>query len=463
MNGNRKDPELMPPSPEFIKVAYDERGRPIEVTAVDGIDSVQKKEKQAQVTVQRPVIVKSSEQEAMARWIVNLNDHVKVLRDELRLVVVFNQRKFNELQENISTLLEKASLKPSAEILEKFAFINSEIGNLKNQNRLMLENFQTVQAGIKDFTKRIESGTISEKALFEQLNSMEIRLSTFAKEIANTKLHEIETSGILKILVEEIKTAKLSDFETNKRLSDIECQISKSIEEISSTNSYIDSIASHFNQKMSEISSFNGNINEKMDIISLNQEKSFSKISEIEQKLNSFSGIGEEINSLKMQTANSIYQLSEDQDQIKAEILTSQEQISRNVANDTFLKIQKMLAKKKKRPIRPQRAKVVRFLRKNFKIKPFSKVLVISDKKNSVFGKTLYEATRKISKKSVFVNIENRTKKSSLEKPVVEAIKKSTFVFIVGTHSVKKMREISKDLYNVKIMQTNRSLKYLIL
>ena len=503
MLGNRKGPELMSPSPEFIKVAYDERGRPIEVTPVNDIDSVQKKEQSTpQVTVQKPVIVKSPEQEAMVRWIATLNDHVKVLRDELRLVVVFNQRKFNELQTVVSNLLEKASLKPSAEILEKFAFINNEIGGLRNQNRLMLENFQSVQVGIKELAKRIETRVISEKALFDQLNSMDLRFSTFAKEIANTKFHEIETSRVLKTLLEEIKTSKLADFETNKRLSDIECQINKSIEEISSTNSYIDSIASHVNQKMDELSSFKDEINEKMDAVSLNQEKSFLKIGEIEQKVNEIPRIDEEINSLKMQTVNSICQLSEgqkqmksdllnnqkcttdsieklseiqnqmkssllelseNQEQIKTELLVSQEKVSRNVANDTFLKIQKMLAKKKKKPIKPQRAKVIRFLKKNFKIKTFSKVLVVSDKRNSVFGKTLYEATRKISKKSVFVNIENRTKKSSLEKPVVEAIKKSTFVFIVGNHSIKKMKGISKNLYNAKIMQISRSLKYSIL
>jgi len=463
MLGNRKDPELMSPSPEFIKVAYDERGRPIEVTPVNDIDSVQKKEQSTpQVTVQKPVIVKSPEQEAMVRWIVNLNDNLKILRDELRLVVVFNQRKFNELQTVFSNLLEKASLKPSAEIIEKFAFINNEIGSLRNQNRLMLENFQSVQVGIKELAKRIETRVISEKALFDQLNSMDLRFSSFAKEIANTKFHEIETSGVLKTLLEEIKTSKLADFETNKRLGDIECQINKSIEEISSTNRYVDSIASHFNQKMSELSVFKNEMNEKIGIISLNQEKSFSKINEIEQKLNEIPRMDEDINSLKMQTINSICQLSEDQKKMKTDLLIAQDHIT-SLTNEGLVKIQKMLTRKKKKSIKPQRAKVVRFLKKNFKIKPFSKVLVIADKRNSVFGKTFYEATRKISKKSVFVTVENRTKKSSLEKPVVEAIKKSTFVFIAGNHSIKKMKEISKNLYNAKIMQINRSLKYSVL
>jgi len=502
MLGNRKDPELMSPSPEFIKVAYDEKGRAIEVTAVDGTDSVQKNERPVpQMTVQKPIIVKSQEQESMVRWIVNLSEHVKVLREELRLVVVFNQKKFNELQVNLSTLLEKASLKPSAEILEKFAFINNEIVSLKNQNRLMLENFQNVHAQIKELVKKTDSRVISEKTFFDILNSMDLRLSTFAKEIANTKLHEIETSEILKILLGEVKTAKLADFETNKRLSDIQDQISKSVEEISSTNGYIDNIVSHFNQKMGEISSFNDSINEKMEVVSLNQEKFFSKISEIENKMNEIPRIDEDISSLKMQTVNSICLLSESQKQIGADILNNQkfaadsinglsegqnqiksfllglseEQKNMKVdltiaqdhitslTNEGLIKIQKMLTKKKKKPIKPQRAKVLRFLRKDFKIRPFSKVLVISDKRNSVFGKTLYEATRKISKKSVFVSVENRTMKSSFERPVVEAIKKSTFVFIVGTHSVKKMREISKSLYNVKIVQINRSLKYSIL
>jgi hypothetical protein len=287
-------------------------------------------------------------------------------------------------------------------------------------------------------------------------------------------------------------------------------------------------INENIDQKMGELSSFKDDLNEKMDVVSLNQEKSFSKISEIEQKLNSFSGIGEEINSLKMQTANSIYQLSEDQEQIKKEILDnqksttdsieelseiqnqmksdllnnqksttdsieklseiqnqmkssllglsenqeqiktelliSQEKVSRNVANDTFLKIQKMLAKKKKKPIKPQRAKLIRFLKKNFKIKSFSKVLVITDKRNSVFGKILYEATRNLSQKSVLAIMEDRTNKMNLDRHVIEAIKQSNYVFIIGQYSLKKVKEVSKNLRRkVKVMPIKRSLKFSIL
>jgi hypothetical protein len=81
--------------------------------------------------------------------------------------------------------------------------------------------------------------------------------------------------------------------------------------------------------------------------------------------------------------------------------------------------------------------------------------------KNSTFGKTLHEAARAVSKKSIFVVMENRTNKSSLDKPVIEAIKKSNYSFIVDKYSLPKVREISKTFGSkVKIISIKRTLKY---
>jgi hypothetical protein len=103
-------------------------------------------------------------------------------------------------------------------------------------------------------------------------------------------------------------------------------------------------------------------------------------------------------------------------------------------------------------------------LKKNFKIKSFSKVWVITDKRNSVFGKTLYEATRSLSQKSVLAIMEDRTNKMNLDRHVIEAIKQSNYVFIVGNYSLKKVKDLAKTLRRkVKVMPIKRSLKFSIL
>jgi hypothetical protein len=199
---------------------------------------------------------------------------------------------------------------------------------------------------------------------------------------------------------------------------------------------------------------------------SILQSNSQSKqtISRIEQKLNEFSGINDELNSLKTQTTYSINKLSEDQRQMKEELLINQEKISRIVANDILLKIKKMLKKPKSRQKKPQKAKVIMFLKKNFIIDPLSKVLVITDKRNSTFGQILHESVRKLTEKSILLITENRTDEALLDGSVIEAIKQSNYVFIIGKHSLSQAKEISGMLaYQVKIVAIKRSLKYSIL
>jgi len=146
--------------------------------------------------------------------------------------------------------------------------------------------------------------------------------------------------------------------------------------------------------------------------------------------------------------------------QIKEDLLVNQE----NITKDVLSKIQKMLKKTKKRQIKPQKAKVIMFLKKNFLIDPFNEVLVLTDKRNSTFGKILHEAIRKINENSIFVVTENRNDGEPVDRPIVEAIKKADYVFIIGKYPITEIKEISETLKDrVKIISMNRSLKFSIL
>ncbi len=157
-------------------------------------------------------------------------------------------------------------------------------------------------------------------------------------------------------------------------------------------------------------------------------------------------------------------ELSKNQKQMKEDLLVTQENLSKKVENDILLKIQKMMKKTKKRPSKPQKAKVIMFLKNDFQIGLFSKVLVVTDKRNSVFGKILHESVRKLTENAIYVAIENRKKEETLDIPVLEAIKQSDYVFMIGKHPKAEMKEIAEMLRNiVKIVLIKRSLKYSIL
>jgi hypothetical protein len=251
----------------------------------------------------------------------------------------------------------------------------------------------------------------------EKLEDMSLRVSNLTEEIAGTKVHEMET-------IEKFKS------------------LSKEISALSKEIQYQRLMGSEFEKKLNLIGIELREINEN---ILQNNIQNRQIVSEIDGKLDEFSRIRND--------------LFEKQRQMKVELMINQEKISDNVLS----RIKKMLKKPKRRLKRPQKARIIRFLKKNFEIEPLNNVLVLTDKRNSTFGQTLHESVRKLSEKSVFIVTENKTNETPLEKSIVEAIKQSDYVFIVGMHSLAELKEISEMLKNnVRIISIKKSLKCMI-
>lgn len=484
----RDVPENMKDSPEFVKVMFDEKGHPLGIRPLRATFSTPDNNgKHVQDIPQKTAVRKPVDQEVVINWISNLNQHFKDLREDFRTLALFDQKRFNELEKILS---QNYSNKDSPTFIENFSRIEKEISNLKNQYNLVLQNLQSTSGEIKNLTKKLETIEFPDKEIFsqldsldmnlsnqiktlkeklesmklpegliyDQLNSLDLRMSTIAKEISDTKMHEIETSEKLKSFIGNMEMCKISNMETTQKLDGFEDEMEKLRNEIALSKDFMEKIFSSVNKNVENI---NSELNEKLESVSLS----------VNQKSDQFSLINEELHSLKSQTINSINELREGQNQLFENqkqmecLLINQESISRNLANDAVLEIQKMLKKPKKRVVaKPTKSKVVRFLKKNFKIKPFTKVLVVTDKRNSTFGKTLHEATRRISKKSVLAIEENRTNKMNLDRPVIEAIKKSNYAFIVGKYSLKKMKQMAKPFKRkVKVISIKRTLNYSIL
>lgn len=224
-------------------------------------------------------------------------------------------------------------------------------------------------------------------------------------------------------------------------------------------------------------SEYNQNIKKKLDVMSLY----FNGLSEKMKQLKDVNLLSDKMESMNLRIFNltkeisgtksyeigiteKLNELYENQRKLKEDLLINQENLSKKVENDILLRIQKMIKKTKKRQIKPQKAKVIRFLKNDFQIGQFNKVLIVTDKRNSIFGKILHESVRKLTENSIYVVIENRKNEELLDRSVVEAIKQSDYTFMVGKHTKSEMKEIAETLRNqVKIVLIKRSLKYSIL
>lgn len=214
--------------------------------------------------------------------------------------------------------------------------------------------------------------------------------------------------------------------------------------------------------KIKDVNSLGKKLEEMNSRISdLSKEMTGTKTHEMEilQILRSFL---DRISTLNQELMNQNNELFKNQMQMKEDLLVNQERFHKTIMNEV-LKI-KMLKRSKKRQKKPQKAKVIMFLKEKFNIESFSKVLIVTDKRNSTFGNILHESIRKLTENSILLFTENRKDETLLTNPVVEAIKQSDYVFVIGKYPLIQIKEISGMLINqVKIMSIKRTLKYSIL
>jgi predicted nucleic acid-binding Zn-ribbon protein len=520
MKGNNK-PEDMNNLPNFITVIFDENGKPIGARPaknppVSGVpNTVEPNGQLVNRPTAPPVLVVNKD--LIERLLTYVNRNTESLRVELRQSNFTFQKmlqdiKFNgQNQVNGSFLNVINPLKEKIENLEKIVNLQTE------SNQIINKKVDCLSAYVNDLSKNMKEIKI-DGDLEERLDNLDIILE-------NLSINMKKVNGI-QLLSEKLDTLgahfdelmkKISEINVDplfgEKLEDMKLKLSNMVKEIAETKSTemvtveaLKSVlekVSILNQEIKDQKLATSTFGEKFDSIERgitiinenvlqNDIKNQQMISGIGEKLNGFSEIKDELNSIKAQTNGSIKELEENQRQLRdllvnqeqalrtveddvfaelrenqkqiKNLMVNQEQISKDLTEDAVLRVQKMFKKPKRKVIRPQKSKVVKFLKKNFRIKPFNKVLVITDKRNSVFGKTLHEATRAVSKKSIFVVMENRTDKSALDKPVIEAIKKSKYVFMVGKYSLPKVKRLSKKLRNrIKIFSVRRTLNYLTL
>lgn len=471
---NRKSPEAELPSAEFIKVVYDDKGKPIDVLPMKNPPLTAQQEKPSQPKIE--ITRSSASQDSLTNWVVNLGQHVKALRQELRILAIFTQKKFDELQPLISNQIENSVSKSSPVIVERFGFVEGEISKLRNQYMLMLESLQALSRETITLTKKLEAMNFSGKVISDQLNSLglhvsnvtkeiveslqptlvringlakeieemrsshisilnqmgslDLRMSSIAKEIGGSKAHEVETSEKLKSLVEEIQGSKLSDVEMAQRLGLIEDEMKKLGNQIALSNSYTDEMTKKVDQKVKEFSVLTGEIIEKFGDISSKQEESIAGLKrEMKSQFESF--------------------------------IAGQEELTTKLYEKTNRRFTRLLNKMKKGNKKISRARIVRLLKKKIEIVSFNKVLIVSDKKNSIFSNLLFDVARKINKKTVLITMDNRKKLGEEpEESVRDLMVKADLVIIVAKYSLEKTEALRECVdKGKKVVAVKRSLR----
>jgi archaellum component FlaC len=481
---NRKNPEssAMLSTPKFIKVVYDEKGKPIDIIPMEnGPSNLGKEDQNGQTKTQSIVLPNNNgiEKQVMANWIVNLGQHVRALREELRLMAIFTQKKFDELQPIISTQIENSISKNSP--IERFTFIENEISNLKNrldslnsqisnfedhidslprliENSvskplpIVMENLQLLSSNVSNLTEKLEELKIPEKMILDQLKSLDLRMSTIANEIGNSKLHEIETTEKMKSLVEEMKNSKVSDFEILQSLSSLGNEVEKLNQEVLSTNSNIENEISTLNQKIENMAS---STNQKIETVTSNMDQIMDEFSILT------SNLGQRIESLSSNQGKLIANLTNDIEQRFSASSLRQEELITKFYEKTNRKFTKLLNKMKKKEKGPSRARIVRLFKKKLNLPSFNKILIVSDKRNSNFGTLLFDVARKMNKKTVLVTMENRKALGiEPEECVKEAMGKSDRILVVAKYSLEKTKALEECLaQGKKVFAIKKSLR----
>ena len=433
-------------SPEFVEVFFDEGGHPIDVRPAKNPpgSTEEPAPRQNHLSIHpsaAPTLVVN--QELIEKLLIFVSKNIESLRTEIKQSNFSFQ---NEFVQAINKRLENIGL-----YLNDFA---QRLSQLKTDPTIG-NKLEEINLRISDFENQLKSKTMVE----EKLEDMSLRFSSLTNEIAETKAHEIQTTQNMKLVLEEIllltqelQSQRVVDSEFLERFNSIEQKLKSVSDSVVQTHLQTQDMLSKIEERFNEFS----NISNELDSLKNSVNNSISnEIDSLRTGVNA--AISEEVNSLKEYVNSSVNELTENQIQMKTDLIINQEQFTRQAVNDAVLKIKKMLAKKKKRIVKPQRAKVVKFLKKNFNIKPFSKVLVVTDKRNSVFGKTMYEAARKVSKRSVLAMVED---KAPLGKPVKEAIKQSNYSFIIGNYSIKSLRKMAKTSRKFKMVSVKRTLKF---
>jgi len=470
---SRDFPEEMENPPEFVRIVFDKDGHAIDIKPEKNpkVDDANNSSGQIYTSHIRPIQLirsvtgqlKHTTDDGTKKLLLFQNANIESLREQVRqlnyalqqMAQIVNNGKGNidmSFTDSIQPLMDE--MKNIGKRMELQDQAIHALGNRLNagMNELFMQtdevkNIRTlggkldiINLYVDELSKKIDQA--KSPALEEKLGNLDLTVSGLVKGLDGIKINEMSAMQHLKTILEEIlilnqelQTGKIKEDTFKEKMDSMKKQLSGINEKVLQNNIENQNIAVRIEDKINE---FNG-----MD------EK--------------FYGVNGKLDAFKSETENSIQQLKEGQNHT-SDLLIRQEQVYKNVVKDALLEIKSMMKKPKRAVKKPQRARVVRFLKKNFRIKPFSNVLVVSDRRNHVFGKTLHDAVRGISKKSVLAVVENKTVKQTFDRPVVEAMKRSSMVFLVGKYNIKKIKDAVKVFgHPVKIVSIRRTLKYSVL
>jgi len=455
---NKNVPEALKNSPEFINVIYDENGRPIGVKPAENPKEIENEnrnfDRQIMPMTQSGVATQTMNSDAIVKWIINLNQHFRALREELNLVAMFNQKKFNDLQQAIAEKEKPQNI----QVMEKITILENVISSVANDLEKKMVEITIPQ---KEMTHQLSNQMT---AVENQLNAVEVCLSSITKEVASTKLNEMENGEKIMALAQETQSCKLSNIDIAQMLGCIEEDIKRMKDRIASSNIYNEAVALNVEQKLGEISSTVSNlisdIGQRLSDVSYKQEELGSGLAEnadltkdARQKIDGLFSKQEEL-------AAAINENSDSNKDFRNEInclSKKQEKLVLELYDKMNRKYMRLISKMKNGQKKISRTRVNRLLKKRLMLQTYDKVLVVSDKKNSNFASVIFDVARKMNRKTVMAVMDNRKKLGEEpEQAVRKAMEQADVILVVAkyylekTKTLKRCRRQGKPVFAVK-------------
>jgi len=411
----RDNPEGFSKSPEFIKVLYDESGKPIGVKPAD-VKAEERMDGDSKTIVQK-VPIFSNDLRIIGNWLSAVNANVNSLRASI------GQRTDGEVDKKLDLIDGRISI------------LAKEIGNtilmdnrLSEEMILLREKMERLKIPDIDLL-RVQIDSMSE-ANERKMKDVEANLSSLQSAYEQMRpqisaiyqnLSEMHSSLESDILSAERQLSTKTD-QTNEKIFSLENRITES-----------QTMYQSLLQRMSEIQNDIERIQEdgkRFDNLMTKEE--FEKINQ--ENKNKFNSL---ISREDLEKMKSDFEMSLILNRLDYEVMLKG--LKRKTVRKIKRRIRKRKIVKKAKKFSFRANRIEKLLKAKYKMKPDEKVLIVSEKRLAKYGRAVYNVARKIDKNSVFMTVENRkNQKEEFGSTVEKAMKNSHLVLVSSRYSLKR-------------------------
>ena len=450
---SRKIPESAL-SPEFIRVAYDKHGNPIDVRPVDmkvTEANGEKKPKEAMPkTIPQPI----------EEWLVVISKNIISLRRDL----ANTQNIYNQIVQEVRQLTPQVDFTP----------IDNSIDAINHRIDDVLQKMQTTNQEAAD-------QKMLYKILSDQINVTNEIIASLAKEFSHQQTIGIELGQKIEMLNEQVNgsfiniKAILKEIDSgtnNQKFNDLDGKIAAMHRQLATSIERTEGNIVALNGIMDEIRSKIDNMevsNFEIQVAVQNSLKEFADNFE-KTSYKARNQMENSLNSTKQELMQAIEQNKIDREALIQEIVDRTVKRMRKLAKTPKVEV-KIKVKKRKyrvRKIRKAKIKKMRKINRNILAKKLLKTdiatypsaLIVTERKTQRIGRAVFDVA-KVMNKNVLMIMQNKMSESDGFEPVTyDAMSNSDAIFIVTKKNMKKNFSLKTLVATKPVFVVNQKMKF---